>query len=117
MICSAAFSACSELELVGTELTYTRISAELARQMMQESDSFILLDVRTYGGFRVNRIEGAILIPYDELETRAIYELPDKNILILVYCRSGRRSETAARKLIAMGYSNVYDFGGIEDWD
>ena len=84
--------------------------------MMQEENIYILLDVRTTGEFNERHIEGAVLIPDNEISDRAAEELPDKNILILVYCRSGRRSEAAARELVDMGYTNVYDFGGIIDW-
>ena len=95
---------------------YRKISAEEAFQMMQEENIYILLDVRTTEEFNERHIEGAVLIPDNEISDRAAEELPDKNILILVYCRSGRRSEAAARELADMGYTNVYDFGGIIDW-
>lgn len=95
---------------------YQKISAEEAQQMMQDSSEYILLDVRTSQEFDEVHIEGAILIPDNEIEARAAMELPDKNALILVYCRSGRRSAGAAEQLIGMGYTNVYDFGGIADW-
>jgi len=84
--------------------------------MMQDTKEYILLDVRTEGEFVNEHIEGAILIPDNEIGERATDELPDKNALILIYCRSGRRSEAAARELVEMGYTNVYDFGGILDW-
>ena len=95
---------------------YQKINAETARRMMQESDSFILLDVRTEEEFRERHIEGAILIPDYELDKRAMTELPDKNKIILIYCRSGRRSANVANFLNDKGYLNVYDFGGIIDW-
>ena len=95
---------------------YHKISAEKAHTMMSELKDFILLDVRTGEEYREKRIDGAVLIPDYEIEDRADRELPDKNAVILVYCRSGRRSENAARKLADRGYVNVYDFGGIIDW-
>jgi len=95
---------------------YHKITAEEAHQMMVEADEFILLDVRTEEEFRERRIEGAILIPDFELADRAAAELPDRDALILIYCRSGRRSASAAQMLVAMGYAHVYDFGGIIDW-
>lgn len=95
---------------------YQVISADDAYRMMRNEDSFILLDVRTEEEFLEARIPGAILIPGDELNRRASSELPDKDALIFVYCRSGRRSETAAMELISMGFTNVYDIGGILDW-
>ena len=83
---------------------------------MTETDNFILLDVRTEAEFRERRIEGAILIPYNEIRSRAESELPDKNAVILIYCRSGRRSALAAADMAALGFTNIYDFGGIIDW-
>jgi len=98
------------------DTVYQRISAEEAKQMMQNTDNSILLDVRTTEEFEEQHIKGAILIPDYEIGSRAAAELPDKNALILIYCRSGRRSANVARELIKMGYTNVYDFGGIIDW-
>ena len=95
---------------------YVRINATQAKEMMTDTLEFVLLDVRTPEEFAEGYIEGAILIPHTEIAERAITELPEKNILILVYCRSGRRSEEAARALLELGYTNVYDFGGIIDW-
>jgi rhodanese-related sulfurtransferase len=95
---------------------YRKISAEEAYQMMQDSDEYILLDVRTNEEYKEKRIDGAILIPDYEIGNRAEIELPEKDALIFLYCRSGRRSANAAHYLIGMGYTNVYDFGGIIDW-
>ncbi len=95
---------------------YIRIDAAEAKEMM-ESEDVIILDVRTEEEFEEQRIEGAILIPDYEIEELAEDKLPDKDATILVYCRTGRRSELASRALIEMGYKNVYDFGGIVDWD
>jgi len=93
-----------------------KISADEAHKMMNELKDFILLDVRTENEFKEKRIGGAILIPDFEIKNRAEKELKDKNQVILVYCRSGRRSASAAGELARMGYVNVYDFGGILDW-
>ena len=101
---------------VSAAAEYRRIPATEANRMMGESRGFILLDVRTLGEYTQRRIEGAILIPGNELRSRAETELPDKNTLILVYCQSGVRSANAARTLAALGYVNVYDFGGISGW-
>ena len=95
---------------------YTKISPKQAKEMMDKGDPFILVDVRTEGEFRESRISGSILIPNTEIKNRAQKELPDKNALIFVYCRSGARSSGAARELVSMGYTNVYDIGGIMDW-
>lgn len=94
---------------------YTKITAEDAKAMMEDK-SAVILDVRTEEEFAEAHIEGAVLIPDTELGKRAITELPDKKAVILIYCRSGRRSELAANELIGLGYRNVYDFGGIIDW-
>ena len=95
---------------------YHKISAEEAYHMMQDTEEYILLDVRTDEEFDKKHIEGAVLIPDIEIGSRAATDLPDKNALILIYCRSGRRSKNAANKLVAKGYTNVYDFGGINEW-
>jgi len=99
-----------------TESGWHTISAEEAYIIMEESDNYILLDVRTEEEFVEKRIDGAILIPDFEIAVRAETELPDKEATILIYCRSGRRSASAAETLTALGYTNVYDFGGIIDW-
>jgi len=96
--------------------SYKMISAEEAYQIMQDTDEYILLDVRTQEEFEEKRIEGAILIPYDEIGDRAETELPNKDAVILIYCRSGNRSKIAAAELCEMGYTNIYEFGGINDW-
>lgn len=94
---------------------YHKITASEAKQMM--ADTVTILDVRTESEFDQGHISGAILIPdYDILE-KAESKLTDKNATILVYCRSGNRSETASKNLIKLGYTNVYDFGGIIDWE
>ena len=95
---------------------YVRITATQAKEMMAATEEFVLLDVRTPEEFAEGYIEGAILIPHTEIAARAVTELTEKDMLILVYCRSGRRSEEAARALLELGYTNVYDFGGIIDW-
>jgi len=92
------------------------ITAEEAYLIMAEADNFIILDVRTAAEFQMSRIDGAILLPYDELILRAEDELPDTNAIILIYCRSGNRSRTAASTLVSLGYTAVYDFGGIINW-
>ena len=93
-----------------------KITSAQAKQMMDDGHAFILLDVRTGEEFEASRIEGAFLIPDYEIKDRAPAELPDKNARILIYCRSGRRSAQAARDLVNIGYTNVYDFGGIINW-
>lgn len=98
------------------ENTYEQITQIKAKEIMDSGEDYILLDVRTKEEFDDGHIEGAILIPDFEIEERAETELPDKDALILVYCRSGRRSKNAASILAALGYTNVKEFGGINNW-
>lgn len=99
----------------GMEIKAEIITAEQAKEMMDQNKECVILDVRDQSEYDEGHIPDAILIPYTEIENRA-EELPDKNQLILVYCRSGRRSAIAAASLVDMGYTNVKDFGGIIDW-
>jgi len=93
---------------------YQKISAEEASKMMTEE--VIILDVRTQGEYDEGHIPGAVLLPDSEVAQRAEEILPNKGQTILVYCRSGRRSALAAEALAKLGYTDVYDFGGIIDW-
>ncbi|MDD3790776.1 MAG: rhodanese-like domain-containing protein [Sphaerochaetaceae bacterium] len=95
---------------------YRKISPELAKEMIDSGEELILVDVRTASEFNQGHIPGAILIPNETIGSTPPSELSDKEALILVYCRSGNRSAQAARKLVSMGYINVYDFGGITNW-
>lgn len=95
---------------------YHKITAEEAKKQLDGKEPVILLDVRGQSEYDEKHIEGATLIPDTELKERAELELTDKNATILVYCRSGRRSKTAAELLVEMGYTKVYDFGGIEQY-
>ena len=97
-------------------ISWQTITATEALTMIAELDNFILLDVRTVAEYQEIRIEGAVLIPYDVIKDKAETELPDKNTVILVYCRSGRRSALAAADLVALGFTHIYDFGGIINW-
>ncbi len=95
---------------------YKQISQTVAKKMMEEESDYIILDVRTYEEYEKAHIPDAICIPNGDIGTGEIAELPDKDQLILVYCRSGRRSKEASKKLVDLGYTNVYEFGGIIDW-
>ena len=95
---------------------YRRISQEQASQMLQDEKDYILLDVRTQEEFAEGHIPGAICIPHEEITDKDIPQLPDKNQLIMVYCRSGRRSKIAAEQLAKNGYTNVVEFGGVNTW-
>ena len=84
--------------------------------MMEEESGYIILDVRTPEEFADKHIPGAINIPNETIGKEEVPELPDKDQLILVYCRSGNRSKQAAEKLVALGYNKIVEFGGINDW-
>ena len=101
----------------GGSATYQQISGAEAKALMDSESGYIIIDVRTQEEYDEGHIPGAILIPYDEIADRAEKELPDKDQLILVYCRSGRRSKIAAEELVKLGYTNVKEFGGIIDWE
>ncbi len=95
---------------------YTQITQEEAKRMMEQDDGHVIVDVRREDEYAEGHIPGAILIPNESIGTDPPEELPDPNQIILVYCRTGRRSKEASQKLADMGYSNVYEFGGIVDW-
>ena len=92
------------------------ITAEEAKQIMDSEEGYVILDVRTQEEFAQGHIPGAILIPDTQIKAEAEKVLTDKNQLILVYCRSGRRSKLAAEALVELGYTNIKEFGGIIDW-
>jgi len=96
--------------------TYMSITAEEAKAIMDSEEGYLVLDVRTQEEYDEGHIPGAVLIPNTEVEERAKENLPDKDQLILVYCRSGRRSKMAAEILAELGYTNIREFGGILDW-
>ena len=98
------------------EITYCQVSMDDAIAMMEEESGYIILDVRTPEEFADKHIPRAINIPNETISTEEIPELPDKDQLILVYCRSGNRSKQASEKLVALGYTNIVEFGGINDW-
>ena len=99
-----------------TNNTYRQISMDEAVAMMAEETGYIILDVRRADEFAAGHIPGAINVANESIGTDEIPELPDKNQLIMVYCRSGRRSKEAAEKLVKLGYTNIVEFGGILDW-
>lgn len=95
---------------------YVNITAQQAKEIMDKEENFVILDTRTQEEYDEGHIPGAILIPYDEIAEKAESILTDKNQLILVYCRSGRRSKLAAEDLVKLGYTSIKEFGGIIDW-
>ena len=96
--------------------TYYQIPQDEAKRIMDEETDYIIVDAREQSEYDEGHIKGAIVIPYTEIEQKAEEMLPNKDQLILVYCRSGRRSKIAAQSLANMGYTNVKEFGGIIDW-
>lgn len=110
-----ALTACSEHAKEDTT-GYTQISTEEAKSLMESEENYIILDVRTKEEYEEKHIPGALLIPNETIGEDEIPQLPDKDQMILVYCRSGNRSKQASEKLVALGYTNVVEFGGINDW-
>lgn len=95
---------------------YRQVTTDEAISIMKEEKDYIILDVRTPEEYKSKHIPGAINIPNETIGTEDIPELPDKEQLIMIYCRSGNRSKQAAEKLAAQGYTNIVEFGGINDW-
>lgn len=128
-ICVFLFAGCSQKDdtidftdikiknVEETTVEYKKIKGDEAATMM-DGDT-VVLDVRTQEEFEDGHIQGALLLPYDTITAETAEELlSDKTKTILVYCRTGRRSEIAAKALIELGYTSVYDFGGItSDWN
>ena len=97
-------------------VTYRQITVDAAERMMAQESDYIILDVRRPDEFALGHIPNAINVPNEDIGTNEISELPDKHRLIMVYCRSGRRSKEASEKLVKLGYTNIVEFGGILDW-
>lgn len=110
------FNACAKKDKPSAS-DYKTITAKEAKQMIDQDKSIIILDVRTEEEYQGGHIKNAILIPDTEITDKAEEILTDKSATILVYCRSGRRSALASADLVKLGYFNVYDFGGIIDWE
>ncbi len=109
-------TACGKNQENGQEAVYVNITAQEAKEIMDCEEGYVILDVRTWDEYNQGHIPGAILIPDTEIKARAEEVLTDKDQLILVYCRSGRRSKLAAEILVELGYTNIREFGGIIDW-
>ena len=95
---------------------YVNITAEEAKEIMDSEEGYIILDVRTQEEYDQGHIPGAVVISHEEIAEKAEEVLTDKDQLLLVYCRSGRRSKIAAEALVELGYTNIKEFGGISDW-
>ena len=113
----AAFtlSACTA-EKTSENAGYMCITPQEAKEIMDTQDGYIILDTREPSEYEAGHIPGAIVISHEKIKEQAESQLPDKDQLILVYCRSGRRSKLAAQDLVDLGYTNVKEFGGIIDW-
>ncbi len=109
---------CGCTSTTGTEKdgTYKQITMSEAAEMMERESDYVILDVRRTDEFAVGHIPNAVNIPNESIGEDEITELPDKEQLILVYCRSGNRSKQASEKLVKLGYTNIVEFGGILDW-
>ncbi len=116
IVAALILCACTTENEVGDEMggVYQRITADEAKEMMVEGN--LIVDVRTEKEYNEGHIEGALLVPLADIEAGKLELLPDKEQVLLVYCRSGNRSMTASEILIEEGYTNVYDFGGIIAW-
>ena len=115
LLSALMFTGCSGTSNSQTN-TYRQITMEEAVTMMAQETGYIILDVRRPDEFAAGHIPNAINVPNETIGTAEIPELPDKNQLIMVYCRSGRRSKEASEKLVKLGYTNIVEFGGILDW-
>ena len=109
-------TACGQTKGNYQEAAYMNITAEEAKTIMDIEEDYIILDVRTLEEYDQGHIPGAIVISHEEIAEKAEDVLTDKDQLILVYCRSGRRSKIAAEALVELGYTNIKEFGGIIDW-
>ena len=96
--------------------SYEQITPEQAKMIMDTENDYIIIDARTTEEFAEGHIEGAVLLDHMDVKSKAHVVLPDKDALILVYCRSGRRSKIASEELVKLGYTNIKEFGGIIDW-
>ena len=115
-VAESTVSTAEPAEATAATAEYRKISAADAKARMDSGDTIVVLDVRTQEEYDAGHIAGAMLLPNETIVDAQPAELPDLNAEILVYCRSGNRSAQAANKLLALGYTNVVDFGGIIDW-
>jgi rhodanese-related sulfurtransferase len=109
-------TACGQDKENKQEAAYMNITAKQAKEIMDTQEGYVILDTRAQDEYDESHIPGAILIPHDQILAKAESVLTDKDQLILVYCRSGRRSKLAAEDLQKLGYTNIKEFGGIIDW-
>ena len=115
LMAAVTLSACTA-EKTSENAGYMCITSQEAKKIMDTQEDYVILDTRTQAEYESGHIPGAIVISHEEIKEKAEKTLPDKDRLILVYCRSGRRSKLAAQDLVDLGYTNVKEFGGIIDW-
>ena len=116
LLVALLLTGCGQASQNSQEAVYVNITAQEAKQIMDTEEGYIILDTRTREEYEEGHIPGAIVISHDEIKEKAEQLLPDKDQLLLVYCRSGRRSKLAAEALVELGYTNIKEFGGIIDW-
>ena len=119
LVLSMAFVGCANITdkpAAGETATVNKITAEEAKTRLDNESGIILVDVRTEDEYNVEHIPDAVLLPLDNIADDAEAMIPDKEATYFVYCRSGNRSATASAQLVEMGYTNIYDLGGIKDW-
>ena len=116
LLTAILLTACGQAKENDREAVYVNITAEEAKAIMDTEEGYVILDTRTREEYDQGHIPGAIQISHDEITEKAEEVLTDKDQLILVYCRSGRRSKIAAEALVELGYTNIKEFGGIIDW-
>ncbi len=111
--CSSNYNNQKEIE---DKVSVAKITPEEAKTRLESNNSIIIVDVRTPDEYNEEHIKGAILLPLDDISEEASTIIPDKEATYYIYCRSGNRSATAAAQLVKMGYENIYDLGGINNW-
>jgi len=116
LLLSFALTGCASSAALPDANTYRQISMQEAIELMETEKDAVILDVRTVQEYAAGHIPGAIVIPNETIGTQELSQLPDKEQLIMVYCRSGNRSKQASGKLAQLGYTNIVEFGGIIDW-
>ena len=115
LIVTSLLAGCASAEMRESG-RYHSITSQEAYKMISGLEEYVILDVRTESEYQKKRIPGAISIPLGEIKERVENELPDKNAMIFVHCRSGGRSTAAAKELFRLGYTNIYDFKKITKW-
>lgn len=116
LLALSLLTACGQEKDKAQEAVYVNITAQQAKEIMDTQEGYVILDTRAQEEYEEGHIPGAIVISHEEIPEKAESVLTDKNQLILVYCRSGRRSKLAAEVLVELGYTNIKEFGGIIDW-